>query len=322
VTVLGVCGLGSIGRRHARLLAEIEGVRVVGYDPVTATPSERGDRPATVGSFEELLRVGLDGLVVASPDRFHAEATVAACRAGIPVLVEKPLAGSTGDAASIAAVARETGVPVLVGYVLRSFRCMRRARDLLADGAIGRPVSFQAMLGAYQTLAVARNRFAESTAGGLYLDYSHEWDYLRWLLAPVVGGFALSQEAGDLPLSRDPNVVDAVLRLATGVTGTAHLDYVQDRPRRSISIVGDRGTLDLDVPSGWVALSRPGSDDIVEDLSEPRDDGFRSQAQHFLELIADPTGQRPRADVVDGMAAIAVAEALQRSAASRTWQDV
>lgn len=317
--LVGVCGLGSIGRRHARVLAGIDGVSVVAYDPVPWEP-EDGVRVERAPSLDALLVRDVAGLVVASPDRFHAGAAVAALRAGVPVLVEKPLSGSSAEAAVIARVASETRTPLLLGYVLRSYACMRRAHELIADGAVGQPVSFQAMLGAYETLVLARNRFGTDEPDRLFFDYSHEWDYLRWLLGPIEGGFAVAREAGDLPLSQSPNVVDGVLRLVTGVTGTVHLDYVQDPGGRSFTVIGDRGTLHVDVPSGTVALSRAGAARVVEDHSEPRDSAFRAQAQHFLR-VADGM-EAPRADLRDGLAAVAVAEALRESAATRSWQPV
>lgn len=316
---IGVAGLGSIGRRHARVFAGIEGVSVVAYDPVPSPPDD-GVAVQQVASLEALLARDLTGLVVASPDRFHAEATVAACEAGVPVLVEKPLAASSAEAGRIVRAASDADVPLLVGYVLRSYRCMRRAHGLIASGAIGEPVSFQAMLGAYETLVVARNRFGTAEEGRLYFDYSHEWDYLRWLLGPVEGGFALAREAGDLPLSQPPNVVDAVLSLRSGVTGTVHLDYVQARGRRSFTVVGDRGSVSVDVGTGTVLVARGAAPPSVEDHGQARDAAFRDQAEHFLRVAAGQ--EAPRADAHDGLAAVCVAEALRESASTGSWQTV
>lgn len=323
MTVIGVTGVGSIGTRHVRVFEQLAGVQVVVHDAV-ASPNELrgrlGNHVRVAPSLPALLDEGLDGLVVAAPDDAHAPAVLAACERALPVLLEKPIAHDVQAAQAIVAAATATDTPVLMGYVLRHVRCLQRAQALLAAGTIGLPVSFQLMLGAYETLEVARNRFDGAGYGGLFRDYSHEWDYVRWLLAPIAGGFALACIAGDLDLRQDPNIVDAVLRLADGTTGTAHLDYVQSPGSRRFTLIGDRGTMRVDVPRGEVrVLGRDGTE-IVEHHAEPRDDAFRAQAEHFIAVAAGT--QTPAVDVHDGLAAVQVAEALRRSVTENRWVEI
>jgi hypothetical protein len=263
----------------------------------------------------------LDGLVIAGPDHVHREQTIAACKQRLPVLLEKPVASTVPEAVEMSAAAQSSGTPVLVGYVLHYFRCMQRAHDLLSDGVVGQPLSFQVVLGAYDTLAVARNRFDGDTRGALFADYSHEWDYVRWLLSPIVGGCAISRMVGDLPLRQDPNIIDAVLELADGTTGTAHLDYVQDPGSRQFSVLGDRGTLRVDAEHGVVRVQRRGSAELTIDvLADERDSAFTRQAEHFVEVIKSDA--EPLVSLEDGVAALEVAHALQESAVGRRWVEV
>lgn len=316
---IGVCGIGSIGARHARAFAALAGVQVLAYDSIGDTRARVGPNVEVVDSFPALLDAGLDGLVVATPDRHHLSPTVAACERGMPVLLEKPIADGASAAGQIAAAAAASGTPVLLGYVLRHDPCLRRAKALLDSGAVGNPLSFHVMLGAYETLRLARNRFADARPGGLLLDYSHEWDYLRWLLGPITGGLALARMAGDLELRQDPNLADIVLRLTGGVTGTVHLDYVQDPPCRRLTVVGDHGTLVADVACGTVEYPVEG-DRRTETLAVERDEVFRAQATHFLDVIARRT--MPVATAADGLAAFAVGTALWQSATSGAWATI
>jgi predicted dehydrogenase len=323
VTVIGITGVGSIGTRHARVFSELDDVTVVLHDAVT-TQQQLHDRVGpqfeVAPTLEDLLDRGVDGLVVASPDEFHAPAAVAACRRKVAVLLEKPMADTIDAARQIAHAATVSGTPVLMGYVLRHVRSMQGALALLRGGAIGVPVSFQVMLGAYETLQVARNRFDQAAYGTLFRDYSHEWDYVRWLLAPVSGGFALARTAGALELVQDPNVVDVLLRLVDGTTGTVHLDYVQAPGTRRFTIVGDHGTLDVDVPSGQLRVRCAGQADRVDTYLETRDAAFRAQAEHFV-AVADRS-VLPAVDIHDGLAALLVADAMCRSAIEQRWVGV
>lgn len=322
---VGVTGIGSIGARHARVLAGLDGVEVHVHDAV-AGAEEIGARvgPGVLvePSLDALLDRAPDGLVVATPDEFHLAALLTARAAGVPVLVEKPLAADRDAARTAVATLQDRGQDgaVLVGYVLHHYACMRRAHARLREGAVGTPVSFHAELGAYETLTLARSRFDDTAEGRLFVDYSHEWDYLRWLLGPVAGGLALARLAGDLPLRQRPNVVDAVLRLADGTTGSVHLDYVQDPARRTLVVIGDRGRLTVDVVRGSVTTVDRDGRVHAEDCSAPRDAAFTAQARHFLDVAAGRSA--PAVTVQDALAALDVAAALARSAATGQWVDV
>ena len=324
MTTIGISGIGSIGSRHARVLGTLAGVDLVVFDPFATEENiaERVGLPVRrVPSYEDLLAAGIDGIVVATPDDSHADQVISACGLGIPVLVEKPVADTVDHGRAILAAAERSGTPVLVGYVLHYVSCFRRAAELLAAGAIGAPVSFQVMLGAYETLQYARNRFGPGVRDTLYVDYSHEWDYLRWFIAPVVGGYALARTAGELELRQSPNVLDAVLRLADGTTGTAHVDYVQLPGARRCTIVGDQGTLHLDGGTQRVTVTpRTGEEARVQVFAEERDVSFRAQAMHFLEVIAGACP--PAVDLAAGMAALQTADALRRSVEERRWIDI
>ena len=313
--IIGVVGLGSIGRRHARLLAELGPADVPVFD---LSPNAAADLPgATMAAGIDELLACCDGVVIATPDALHAPLTIAACEAGVPILVEKPVSDTIAGATSMAAAAARTGVPVLVGHVLRHLPVLGRAHELLSGGAIGTPVSFHATLGAYETLEVAHMRFSADDRYRLPFDYAHEWDYLHWLLGPITRVVAIGHTAGDLPQHQVPNVLDVLVELAPGVTGTVHLDYVERDGARSLRVVGDRGTLAVDLREG--VLTRRDADGGVqrEDHAEPRDEAFRRQLAHFAAVIG---GSPPLVTITEATCAIAVAAAVVTSCEEQSWQ--
>jgi predicted dehydrogenase len=324
MTSVGVCGIGSIGTRHVQVLSAIEGVTVTAYDAV-AGPGQieqrAGTAVATAASYEELLDRSPDGVVIASPDPAHLGQLVQARERDIPVLLEKPVAPSAAAAEELLLATTADFSRVLVGYVLRYHGCMNRAARLLRDGVIGTVVSFHADLGAYDTLPLAVNRFADAAPGTLYVDYSHEWDYIGWLFGDVAGGFAVETQSGELPHTQNPNVVNAVLRTTAGVTGTAHLDYVRQPARRAFTVVGDRGELAVNVRAGQLTIARRGTELVEEiQLPEPRDQPYRAQAEHFLDVSAGKA--EPLVSMADGLAALRVADALRLSARYQRWVEL
>jgi predicted dehydrogenase len=188
------------------------------------------------------------------------EQGVAACERGIPVLLEKPVAQDVIQGHKLLDVAQDTGTAVLVGYILRYAECMNLTKRLLEEGQIGSPVSFQIMLGAYETLLFAKNRFSAADRDKLFVDYSHEWDYLQWLLGPVGRVVALSRQSGQVELTQNPNIMDGLLELENGISGTVHLEYIQLPGRRRFVLIGDGGTLDVNVDTGHLTLRQRGED--------------------------------------------------------------
>ena len=96
--------------------------------------------PNVLTDYRELLaRDDVDAVVIGIPTRFHAEAAVQALQAGKHVLCEKPLARTLEECDAIAAAARESGRVFQIAFVRRFDREWGTIRELIQNGAIGRP---------------------------------------------------------------------------------------------------------------------------------------------------------------------------------------
>lgn len=314
---IGVSGVGSIGLQHVHAFADA-GARVVAWDPGSETDTVRErtrGRAQVVEGLDELIATA-DGVVVAAPDEFHAEQVSAIVEAGLPVLVEKPVTSTVAGAEEL--MTRIAGATVLVGYVLRHYRSMQRARDLIDSGAIGERVSFHATVGAYDTIRLARARFSEPRPDRLYIDYSHEWDYVAWLVGRIERCIAVAGVRGRLDMRENPNVVDALL-VGDRLSGTVHLDYVQDPSRRSLTVIGDRGSLCV-LPTQGELRCVVGGEEQIEHFGSEREQGLRRQADHFIGVVTG--AESPEVRFEDGLAALRVADAVRRSARSGGWERI
>ncbi len=133
-----VVGCGRMGRLHARVYSQIPGVTlvaVVDADQETAE-SVAGDYGAKAYvSVEEMLKAEMpmtDVVVatVAVPTTAHLAAAGALMRAGVCVLVEKPLAANSADCAELVAIAKETGLTTMVGHIERFNPAVRALTQL------------------------------------------------------------------------------------------------------------------------------------------------------------------------------------------------
>ena len=141
---LGFSGAGYIARIHATAALSLGAT-------VAAVANHREDsRARFVAQFgaergyarlEDLVADDVvDALVVCTPNALHATQAVLALEAGIPVLVEKPMAINAQEAERMAKVSEQTGVPLMVAHCWRFDAEARWLRGRIRDGGVGRPV--------------------------------------------------------------------------------------------------------------------------------------------------------------------------------------
>ena len=141
---LGVIGSGGRARHLLRSLPKLDKVRLVAvcdiWDVALAEGKKLADPQAfTTKRYQELLdRKDVQAVLVGSPDHWHVPLTVAACRAGKDVYVEKPLTHDLSEGKAVLAAQTETKAVVQVGAQQRSMPHIARARDLVRGGKIGK----------------------------------------------------------------------------------------------------------------------------------------------------------------------------------------
>jgi predicted dehydrogenase len=306
-----VVGAGSAGARHARLLVE-RGAMVDVSDP----DGERARRVPGANAIPYTLDHPdhYDGIVIASPTRFHVEQARWALTTSARVLVEKPLAEHGSDATRLAA----SGVGrLMIGYNLRLHRPIQRVMDHVDDGAIGRVLSARFWFGSYlpnwrpdidyRTTYSARS----ALGGGVLLDAIHELDLLVWLLGPdldVVG--ATVDRVGDLEIDVEDSV-HALFRRRDGVTAEVSLDYLSRRYRRGIELIGTDGSIRLDWALQTIEVDGHG-ECRREEASTAVLDSYAVQADRFLQWIEHDVD--PPVDGLTGAASVRYADAIRSAA--------
>jgi predicted dehydrogenase len=119
---VGVVGVGIMGFNHARVLADLANVELVGVaDPDRSQAMRVGKALGceAVASHKNLIDLGIDAVIVAAPTHLHHPIAIDCIGAGLHVLVEKPIAPSVEEGRQIVASARTKGVKLMVGHVER-----------------------------------------------------------------------------------------------------------------------------------------------------------------------------------------------------------
>ncbi|WP_158295547.1 NAD-dependent epimerase/dehydratase family protein [Crenalkalicoccus roseus] len=143
MTRICLVGAGYIAQVHAEALRTLPGVRiaaVVDPNPEAARRLAAAHGGTAHGSAEEVLRAGaVEAAHILAPPDAHRDAALPFLEAGLPVLVEKPLAVSGAECAELLAAARASGVLLGVNQNFVFHPAFVRLRRMVAEGRLGRP---------------------------------------------------------------------------------------------------------------------------------------------------------------------------------------
>lgn len=146
---VGVVGCGAIGtRRHIPELTARADVKIVAFCDVVESRAQAaveayGSGKAYAGFDSFLKHPGMQAVVVGVPNYLHAPMTIAALKAGMHVLVEKPMATTRDEARAMIQAAKDSGKFLMVGQNQRLDRAHQKAREILASGRLGKVLSFR-----------------------------------------------------------------------------------------------------------------------------------------------------------------------------------
>ena len=242
-----VIGIGDITRKRVIPAIEAE-PRSSFYGVVTRNPEKAGAYPGTKvwTSLAEALEDRLvDAVYVASPVVLHREQTLASLRAGRDVLCEKPLGMNYGEAVSMAEAAESTGRLLGAAYFRRLFPKLIRAKALIAEGAIGRPVLAEANYHGWLE-SEDRNWLRDpAMAGGgpLYDTASHRIDAFNFLFGTPEA--ATGMRTNPVHRLAVEEAASVLIRYPGGIHGILDMRWNSGVLRDQCRITGTKGEIDL-----------------------------------------------------------------------------
>jgi predicted dehydrogenase len=322
----GLVGLGAMGRNHARVLNALPGVDLV------AAVDSRSDLPQlpipieVLPSVAALIDRGLDLCVVATPTATHEELSLELAAAGVPTLIEKPLAHDSKAAQTIAEAFARAGVLGCVGHIERFNPALQAMRTRLHNNELG-PL--------YQVVTRRQGPFPARIAdAGVVLDLAtHDIDLTSW----VTGAAYRSVTARVAYRSgRDhEDLVSAVAELDSGVIVTHLVNWLSPLKERVTTVTGARGcfvadTLTADLtyhqngtePAQWdrMAAFRGVSEGHMTRYAIPKPEPLVTELAGFVNAIRGGPGAVVTLE--EGWTTVRIAEALRESAANRTTVEV
>jgi predicted dehydrogenase len=332
---IAVVGAGLIGSRHIAHIAESsDAILHAVVDPTAegaALAARFGARhhahlDAILGQDKP------DGVILATPNTLHAAQTLQTVAAGIPTLVEKPIADDLASAEAMVAAARQASVPLLVGHHRRHNPLVSEAHAIIASGQLGRVIAAHAFFWLVKPPEYFDVDWRRQAGGGpLLINFIHDIDMLRYFCGEVdvVQAFVSSAQRG---FAVEETAVVS-LRFQSGVLGTITLSDAIAAPwnwemvaseNRSfprtdqvfMQIGGSEASLALPSLEVW---RHAGRNSWLQPLSAerrmiPEQDPLRRQIAHFARVIRGE--EKPLVTGEDGLNNLRVVDAVKRAAAS------
>jgi len=314
----GLVGIGMMGRNHARVLREIEGVELVGV----ADPA--GDRHGVAGgaqvvdTVEALVELGLDLAVVAAPTGFHLGAGLELAAAGVPTLIEKPLATDTDAAQQLVAAFESAGLVNAVGHIERCNPALRSLRERLANGDLGE---------IYQVATRRQGPFPNRIADvGVVKDLAtHDIDLTGWVIQSPYD--VVSAQTAHKSGREHEDLISVTARMVNGTVVSHLVNWLSPMKERLTVVTGERGAFVADTLHGDLTFHENGqiqtewdqvqsfrgvSEGDVTRFVIAKPEPLRVQHENFRDAVLGH-----ETDVItmrEGMETVRVAEACLQSA--------
>lgn len=308
-----VIGLGTMGRQHVRVLDSLEQVELVaGVDLAQKECESISERYNinTVSTISELLEIGIDAAIVATPTPAHFATTIELLRAGVDVLVEKPVAASIYEALGMESLASQLGRIIMVGHIERFNPAVRVLKEILEAQMIGDVV----------TITVRRVGFnqPQDIRASVIFDLAiHDLDIIKYLLG--LKGEIVYAHSAQRNESVSIDHVDICLKFGPSFA-YLQANWITPVKIRKLSVTGTQGFAEIDFVEQKVDLYQDNRSSstanqwnlfsgtkhsVPSSLDVTSEEPLILELQHFVECVTNRT--QPIANIQDATLALGLA---------------
>ena len=295
---IGVIGVGVMGSNHARVLADIPGVNLVGI--VDPDPKQRGRVASalgceTFGSVEALIRSGVDAVTIAAPTHLHRDIAIECASRGVHILVEKPIASTIEEGRAIVAACRRAGVTLMAGHVERFNPAVESIKRAIKDQHI---------------LSIAITRVGpfppRMSNVGVVIDLAvHDIDLIRWFTDSEI--VEIQPQTSSAVAERE-DIALLQFRTASGVLAHINTNWLTPFTARNIHIatrdkylMADLLTLQVTECFGF----QPDGSYSMRHLSVGYAEPLRAELVAFINAVR--SGEAPAVTGEEGVASLEIA---------------
>ncbi|MGM7668524.1 Gfo/Idh/MocA family oxidoreductase [Microbacterium sp. A93] len=311
---VGLIGLGMMGRHHARVLRNLDGVELVAVSDPGGDVHGAAPGVALYTDVDGLIAHGLDAAVVAVPTAFHETVGMKLAEAGIHTFIEKPIAADAEAGQRLVDAFAARGLVGAVGHIERFNPALQELKRRLEAGELGK---------VHQIATRRQGPFpGRITDVGVARDLgTHDLDLTMWL-----GGERFAEiHSQSAILVRDgrEDLIAVTGRLKNGIITNHLVNWLSPMKERVTTVTGEAGafvadtlTADLtfyengSVETEWEALAsfRGVKEGNVTRFAFPKQEPLKTEHEAFRDAILH--GTEGIVTLEDGLHTLRAAEAV------------
>ena len=251
-----IVGYGNIAVRHIQNIkklmpnCEIKVLRQFSKEPVFKNSAIK----QTIFKMEEAIKWKPDIAFITSPAPLHLDAAISFAELGSHLYIEKPLSSNLVGIMELQEKVLSKNIVLMVGYNLRYNKALQALKKAMLNNILGEIYSVKAEVGQwlpswrpakdYRKTVTARKELG----GGAILELSHDIDYLRFIFGEVSTVTCLASKQSNLDINVEDNA-EILLQFHNGIMANLHLDLLRYDVTRTCTVLGEKGTLILDLIS-------------------------------------------------------------------------
>lgn len=237
----GLLGIGMMGRHHARVLREIDGVDLVAIADPGGDPHNVAGELSVLADVDALIAAGIEIAVVAVPTKFHEYAALRLAEAGVHTLVEKPIAETLDAGRRMVDAFDSAGLIGAVGHIERFSPALQQLRRRLEQGELG---------AVYQIATRRQGPFPERIGDvGVAKDLAtHDVDLAAWVAQSNYDTVFAQTTFKSGRVHEDMITISG--RLESGVIVNHLVNWLSPMKERLTVVTGEKGTFIADTTTG------------------------------------------------------------------------
>lgn len=323
VSKILIVGLGSIGKRHLKILRKMHpnaDIRVLRHKSESSIPENSN------GSFKDINEVIIfkpQIAVIASPATFHLNIAIILAKLGCSLFIEKPISNDSKRVKELIEQRDNKDLFIQLGYNLRFDNSLIYFRHQIQSNLIGKIYSIRSEAGSYLPSWRTDIDYKKSVSananlgGGVILELSHEIDYLRWIFGEIISVNAMLKKHSNLDIDvEDSAYINLELKSNNKIdlpVAILSIDFIRHDPIRTCVAIGEKGSLKWNEKNGLVEIWKINDHKWTKLFSHKKheDETYLLEWQSFFKGFNEKN--KPLVTIEDGLSVINVIEAARTS---------
>jgi predicted dehydrogenase len=253
-----VIGCGSIGERHLNNIQKL-GINKIGIFDINKKKAKEISEKYNVKNITNINSIfdfKPTFTVICTFPWTHQKFMEKSIDANCHIFVEKPLSSNLEGIEKILKSAKAKKLNIAVGHNLRFEKGLKKIQEKINKNEIGKPLNILSQCGQHIKLwrphLNYKDHYILKKGGGIILDDSHEYDYIRWILNDKVESVVCFTKKSKSIKTNTESLASIMLKFKKGSTATLVIDYLRPKYERNCQIIGENGSIkwNLEVEKG------------------------------------------------------------------------